>query len=145
MKTKEFFNNVDHDKVVSAITDAEKHTSGEIRVYVSHRSVHDVRHAAAHQFIKLGMDKTKHRNGVLIFVAPRSRNFAILGDTAVHAKCGESFWEQVTAVIREHFQKGDFTSGLVHAIHMAGKLLAEHFPREGLGDDEVSSSVVEGR
>ncbi len=145
MKPKEFLSNVDHDKVVAAIADAEKQTTGEIRVYVSHRNVQDVRHAAGHQFVKLGMDKTKHRNGVLIFVAPRSRNFAILGDTAVHAKCGEPFWEQITAVIREHFQKGDFTSGLVHAIHMAGKLLAEHFPREGSGDDGVSGSVVEGR
>ena len=145
MKTREFFSNVDHDKIVAAIADAEKHTSGEIRVYVSHRNVQDVRHAAGHQFIKLGMDKTKHRNGVLIFVAPGSRNFAILGDTAVHAKCGEAFWEQVTAEMRQHFQKGEFTAGLVHAIHAAGKLLAEHFPPQGPGTNELPNSVVDDR
>ena len=144
MKTGEFFDNVDHGKIVAAIADSEKHTTGEIRVYVSHRNVRDVRHAATHQFIKLGMDNTKHRNGVLIFVAPRSRNFAILGDTAVHAKCGEAFWEQVTAEMRQHFQKGQFTAGLLHGIQTAGKLLAEHFPRLGPGHDQLSQALVDG-
>jgi uncharacterized membrane protein len=144
MKTKEFFNNMDHDKIVAAIAEAEKHTTGEIRVYVSHRNVEDVRRVATHQFMKLGLDKTKHRNAVLIFVAPRSRNFAILGDAAVHAKCGESFWVRVTEEIRQHFQKGDFMSGLIHGIQTAGKLLAEHFPRHGTGHDELPHPLVDG-
>ena len=79
MKTKHLLTEMDHDRITAAIATAEKHTSGEIRVYVSHRKVRDPRHAAAHQFVKLGMDKTKHRNAVLIFIAPESQNFAILG------------------------------------------------------------------
>jgi uncharacterized membrane protein len=93
MKTKHLFRELDHDRIMAAITEAEKHTTGEIRVYVSHRKVHDPRHAAVHQFAKMGLDKTKHRNAVLIFIAPESQNFAVIGDEAVHAKCGEGFWE----------------------------------------------------
>ena len=29
------------------------------------------------------------------FIAPKSQTFAICGDTAVHAKCGEEFWKVV--------------------------------------------------
>ena len=128
MKTKHLFNELDHDRITAAIGAAEKHTSGEIRVYVSHRKVHDPRHAAAHQFVKLGMDKTRHRNAVLIFIAPESQNFAILGDEAVHAKCGEAFWEQIAGAMHELFRQRKFTEGIVHGIDTAGKLLAQHFP-----------------
>ena len=143
MKTKHLLTEMDHDRITAAIATAEKHTSGEIRVYVSHRKVRDPRHAAAHQFVKLGMDKTKHRNAVLIFIAPESQNFAILGDVAVHAKCGESFWEQVAGAMRELFRQRKFTEGIVHGIDTAGKLLAQHFPSQTADHNELSDSVVE--
>jgi uncharacterized membrane protein len=143
MKTKHLFSELDHDRITAAIAAAEKHTSGEIRVYVSHRKAQDPRHAAAHQFVKLGMDKTGHRNAVLIFIAPESQNFAILGDTAVHAKCGEAFWEQVTGAMRELFRQRKFTEGIIHGIDTAGKLLAQHFPAQVASHNELSDSIVE--
>ncbi len=130
MKRETFFSQFDHDRVVAVIVAAEKQTSSEIRVYVSHRPVTDVRHAAIHHFHKLRMHKTKHRAAVLIFMAPESQNFFIVGDEAVHAKCGETFWEQVAAEMREHFRQGRFTDGIIHGIQTAGKLLAQHFPAE---------------
>jgi uncharacterized membrane protein len=143
MKTKELFRQLDHDRIVAAIDDAEKHTTGEIRVYISHRKVRNIHRAAAHQSVKLGMNKTKHRNAVLIFIAPKSQNFAILGDEAVHAKCGEPFWEQVASGMRDRFRQGKFTDGIVHGIEIAGKLLAQHFPAHGAGQNELPDSVVE--
>ena len=144
MKTKDLFTQLDHDRITAVIQEAEKHTSGEIRVYVSHRKVSDPRHAAAHQFVKLGMDKSKHRNAVLIFIAPESQNFAIWGDVEVHAKCGEKFWEDVAGAMRELFRQGKFTEGIVHGIDTAGKLLAQHFPVDGADHHELPDSIVEG-
>ena len=144
MKTKDLFTELDHDRITAAIQEAEKQTSGQIRVYVSHRKVSDPRHAAAHQFVKLGMDKTKHRNAILIFIAPESQNFAVLGDVAVHAKCGEAFWERVAGAMRELFRQGKFTEGIVHGIDTAGKLLAQHFPADGTDHNQLPDSVVEG-
>jgi uncharacterized membrane protein len=133
MKTKHLFRELDHDQITAAISKAEKHTTGEIRVYVSHHKVNDPRHAAAHQFVKLGLNKTRHRNAVLIFIAPESQNFAVLGDEAVHAKCGEPAWESIAGAMREYFQQGKFTEGVVHGINTAGRLLAEHFPSQLAG------------
>jgi len=137
MKTKHLFRELDHDRVTAAIAEAEKHTTGEIRVYVSHHKVHDPRHAAAHQFVKLGLDKTEHRNAVLIYIAPESQNFAVLGDEAVHAKCGEGFWEDVVGAMRDCFRQGKFTEGVVHGISTAGRLLAEHFPAQAPRHDDA--------
>ena len=67
---------------------------------------------------------------MLIFVAPKSRNFAIIGDKAVHEKCGDAFWTELAAAMTGYFKKGDFTDGLVHGVERAGALLAEHFPAD---------------
>jgi uncharacterized membrane protein len=133
MKAKHLFRELDHDRITGAIAEAEKHTTGQIRVYVSHHKVHDPRHAAAHQFMKLELHKTKHRNAILIFIAPESQNFAVLGDEAVHAKCGEASWESIAGAMRDYFRQGKFTEGVVHGISAAGRLLAEHFPSQVAG------------
>ena len=80
------------------------------------------------------MHRAKEKNGVLIFVAPRARKFAVIGDVGVHQRCGDAFWSALAAEMTGHFKKGAFTEGLVEVINKAGELLAEHFPRKP--DDE---------
>src|SRR5579859_71550 len=127
MKMKEFLNQLEHDKIVAAIRAAEAKTSGEIRVFLSRHKPEDPVAAAQAQFEHLKMHKTKHRNGVLIFVAPAAHKFAVVGDSAVHAKCGDAFWRAVADEMTARFKKGEFTSGILHAIDKAGNLLAQHF------------------
>jgi len=134
---------IDHPRVVAAIAAAEQQTSGEIRVVLTQHRAADAVGAAQRHFERLGMTQTAARNGVLIFLAPRSRTFAVIGDTAVHEKCGDAFWRLLTAAMTLHFQRGEFTEGLVHAVEHAGKLLAEQFPRATDDQDELPNSIVE--
>jgi uncharacterized membrane protein len=120
---------VDHDRVVSAIRAAEVGTSGEVRVMIARHKVEDPVAAAQAYFNSTGMANSPHRNGILIFLAPRSRKFAVIGDTAVHERCGDAFWASLTEAMSEHFRRGRFTDGLVHGIERAGELLARTFPR----------------
>ncbi len=129
--------------MVAAIADAERRTSGEIRVFVSHRKVMNAQRAAVREFERLGMHKTKRRNAVLIFVAPVSQRFAIIGDEAVHARCGDAFWQQVAAGMAERFRQAEFTVGIVHGIEAAGKILAEHFPRSRGDINELPDKVID--
>jgi uncharacterized membrane protein len=62
-------------------------------------------------------------------VAPRSRNFAVIGDSGVHEKCGDAFWSDLAEAMSGHFKRGEFTEGVVHGIERAGELLARTFPR----------------
>lgn len=128
MKARDFLNELRHDDIVAAIRKAEQNTSGEIRVFISRHEPDNPITAAQTQFTRLGMDKTTERNGVLIYVAPRVRKFAIIGDTGVHERCGNAFWEAVAAEMTSEFKQARFTEGILHAVHKAGELLAKHFP-----------------
>jgi len=85
--------------------------------------------AAQKEFVRLGMAKSPEQNGVLIFVAPRTRKFAVIGDEGVHAKCGDEFWRELAKTMTEYFRKSEFTEGVIHGVRKAGELLAKHFPR----------------
>jgi uncharacterized membrane protein len=130
MQPRAFHKHLEHDRIVAAIRDTERKTTGEIRVTVSSKHVEDAVAAAQIEFLRLGMNHSKDRNGVLIFVAPRSHKFAVIGDEAVHAKCGDAFWRQLAEAMTGYFRKSEFTPGIVHGVQTAGELLAQHFPRQ---------------
>ena len=134
---------IEHARIVAAIATAELRTSGEIRVVASQGKIADPVAEAQRQFERLGMTGTQLRNGVLILFAPRSRTFAIIGDTAIHEKCGDRFWSELAAAMTGHFKRGDFTAGLVHGIDRAGALLAEHFPRAPDDRNELPDAIEE--
>jgi uncharacterized membrane protein len=143
MKHRQFINQIDRKAITSAIGAAEERTSGEIRVLIHHQSVEDAVAFAGGEFVRLGMEKTKHRNAVLIFVSPVSQKFAVIGDKAVHEKCGEGFWQELAASMSEHFKRSEFTAGLLQGIKRAGTLLGEHFPRDSDDRNELSNEVIE--
>jgi uncharacterized membrane protein len=145
MRLKRFLDQLDHERIVRAIAAAESRSRGEIRVHASNRAVVDAEKAAAEQFERLGMAGTAEGTGVLIFIAPLSRNFAILGDHGIHARCGAELWREVAAAMEEEFRAGRFGDGVVKAVDRAGEVLARHFPRtEGVADkDELPNAVSE--
>jgi uncharacterized membrane protein len=141
MKEQAFIEQLQNEQIVNAIRAAEARTSGEIRVFISRKETSDPLTAAQQEFTRLGMTKTAERNGVLIFVAPRSQQFAILGDKGIHERCGENFWREVAEQMAAHFRKSEFTEGMVSAIQKAGSLLAEHFPRRSDDKNELPDAV----
>lgn len=142
MKTRDFLKQLHKDQIVAAIREAEQKTSGEIRVFVSHKSIDDPVAAAQAEFARLDMMKTRERNGVLFFVAPNVRKFAVLGDAGVHQRCGDEFWRELTNEISGHFKSLRFTEGIVHGIRKAGQLLAQHFPKRSDDKNELSDDVA---
>jgi uncharacterized membrane protein len=144
MRTKEFLSKLDHDRIVRAIRDAETKTSAEIRVYVQRGQLSgDPLASAQKRFQKLGMHKTQERNGVLVFVAPRAHKFAVVGDQAIHEKCGETYWQRVVESMREHFKNERFSDAIVDGIREIGRVLAEHFPKRSTSSNELPDEVIE--
>jgi uncharacterized membrane protein len=144
MKAKSFLAEIDHALVVAAIAKVEMKTSGEIRVWVSDWSRPDALAAAKARFLKINMHHTRHRNAVLIFVAPRSRTFAVVGDVGINAKAGEEFWLEVRDVMKAHLQENRYTAAILHAVETAGAHLAEHFPpdADGGGRNELPNEIL---
>src|SRR5687767_11317045 len=104
---------VDAVKVRAAIADAEKLCSGEIRVSVAPFFWGDVERAARRAFERLGMQHTRERNGVLFFIVPSRRRFVVLGDTGIHERVGQSFWNELVAAIEPFFRRREFTEGVL--------------------------------
>ena len=145
MRTREFLSKLEHDQIVRVIRDAESKTSGEIRVFIQRGKLDgDPLPAAYRRFHRLGMHKAPERNAVLIFVAPRAHKFAIVGDTAIHEKCGETLWEHLVNQMREHFRNEKFSEAIVDAIREIGGGLAAHFPRRSTSSGELPDEIVEG-
>lgn len=144
MHPNDFLKQLDDKKIVAAIAEAERGTSGEIRVYVSHRPRTDALAWARTRFRKLGMHKTKHRNAVLLYLVPRTRSFAIVGDTAVHEKCGDTFWENVSVQLSEDIRQMPMTDALVRAVQTVGELLAQHFPASRSDTNELPNRIERG-
>ncbi|HEY6152374.1 MAG TPA: TPM domain-containing protein [Candidatus Udaeobacter sp.] len=144
MRTREFLSKLEHDRIIQAIREAEAKTSGEIRVLIQRGKLNsDSFVAARKKFHRLGMHKTRERNAVLIFVAPRVHKFAVVGDKAIHEKCGDEFWQGVVDGMRTHFQNENFSDALVQGVKEIGTVLARHFPKTSEDTNELSDDVIE--
>ena len=128
VKASAFFTKEQQEQIRAAIMEAEKETSGEIRVHIETRLKGSVLDRAAWIFHKIGMHATENHNGVLFYLAVTKREFAIIGDGGINSVVPENFWDQTKEVLQEHFRKGNFTEGLIEGILLAGKQLKEHFP-----------------
>jgi uncharacterized membrane protein len=143
MKPRDFIGQLPREEIVKAIQAAERRTSGEIRVFISRHVVKDPVAAAAQHFCKLGMEKTRLRNGVMIFVAPKSHTFAVIGDAGIHERCGQAFWQGLVQDVGNFFGRLEFGPGLIHAIDRVGELLAQHFPAtRGDNPNELPDDVA---
>jgi uncharacterized membrane protein len=144
MRTREFLSKLEHDRIIQAIHEAESKTSGEIRVLIQRGKLNsDPLVAAQRKFHRLGMHNTRQRNAVLIFVAPRVHKFAVVGDNAIHEKCGNEFWRRVVERMRAHFQNEKFSDALIEAVKEIGTVLESHFPKTSDDTDELPNDVIE--
>src|ERR1044071_8548682 len=144
MRTREFLSKLEQDRIIQAIREAEAKTSGEIRVLIQRGKLNsDSFVAARKKFHRLGMHKTRERNAVLIFVAPRVHKFAVVGDKAIHEKCGDQFWQRVVEKMRMHFQNEKFSDALLAAVEEIGDMLASDFPKTGEDTNELQDEIAE--
>ena len=141
MRQKEFLAALDRQQIVEAIGTAERMTSREIRVHIQPKAHGEIRHVAERTFERLGMTKTKERNGVLLFIACEEQRFVILGDSGIDARVPAGFWDEIASKLHDRFQQGDYTAGIVDAIHSAGEELKAYFPRAHDDANELANEI----
>lgn len=145
MNARKFFTEQEQLAIKNAIVQAEKSTSGEIRVHIEDSFKGDILDQAAFIFRKLKMHETAQRNGVLIYLAVRNRQFAIIGDAGINSRVPEGFWDLTKETMTEHFKNSRFTEGLVEGIRMAGEKLVEYFPYLQNDTNELSDEISFGK
>jgi uncharacterized membrane protein len=145
MSASDFLNKEQKALVENAIREAERNTSGEIRVHIETEIKGDVLDRAAYLFEYLGMHKTDQRNGVLFYLATKTRKFAILGDAGINQKVPADFWNQIKEKMGAAFAEGKFAEGLSQGILSAGEQLRRHFPFEKNDVNELSDEISFGK
>ena len=133
------------DSIVSAIKEAESNTSGEIRVHIESECKGDPFGRAVSVFRHLKMYETAARNGVLIYLAIKSRKVAIVGDKGINDAVPEGFWDETYHFMASRFKDGDFSGGLTGAIILAGEKLKEYFPYQSDDINEQSDEISFGK
>lgn len=145
-KRKEFFTHEENEMILQSIRNAEKQTSGEIRVYIeNHCKYVNPMDRAGEIFFNLKMDQTKDRNGVLLYIALRDRQLAIFGDEGIHREVGKEFWEKEALQMISEFKSDHYAEGIASVVTHIGEALKTHFPYEGEADkNELPDDIVFG-
>ncbi|MFN3411867.1 MAG: TPM domain-containing protein [Exilispira sp.] len=137
-----FIQREDVKKIEDAIKEAELKTSGEIRVHISGENyIENCLEEAKFWFYKLKLNKTRERNGILLFIAPNARKFAILGDEGINKVIENNFWDDVKSRIEESFKEKKFVDGIVNAVYSTGEILKKFFPIKQDDKNELSDKV----
>jgi uncharacterized membrane protein len=132
----------EQQRIVAAIKAAELTTSGEIKVHIESRCPGgDAMGRAQALFDKLGLTKTRERNGVIIYVAAQDRKFALWGDQGIHEEVGSQFWSEAAQRMTDSFKNGAFGEGIVGAVESIGARLAKKFPHRADDVNELSDEI----
>jgi uncharacterized membrane protein len=146
-KKQTFFKPEETEAIVEAIRMAERRTSGEIRVFVESRCPYmDAIDRAADIFFKLKMQQTQDRNAVILYVAIKDRQLAVLGDTGIHERVGSEYWAKEVELMIRSFNRENHAEGIRQCITDIGEALHTHFPYNGETDkNELPDEIVFGK
>ena len=143
-KVERFLSKKEEQEIIEAIREAERDTSGEIRVHLEDGTGTDPMERAKVLFHELKMDNTRDANGVLIYIAVRDHRFAICGDRELCKVVPEGFWDTTRDEIQKHFKEHHFKEGIIAGVLSAGEKLRAHFPWDPDAANELTDEISKG-
>lgn len=134
-------------RISNRIKEVEKTTAGEICVAVK-ENLHflqrntPINALAEKEFFRLGVDKTRDKTGILIFVLLPRRQFYIMADTGINEKVPEKTWDAIKDEMQNMFLTGEFSKGIIHGVQKVGNILNKHFPIRSGDSNEISNEII---
>lgn len=144
MRVDQIFTEEESDNIVAAIGVVEAQSSAEVRVHIESTCSGDPLQQAVKVFYNLKMQNTADRNGVLIYVALKSKKCAIVGDTGINEVVERDFWDKCTEKMIQCFKEGNYADGIITALKMSSERLSAHFPRSKDDVNELSDEISFG-
>lgn len=144
---KKFLSKEDFGDIQTEISKVENKTSGEIRLCIKlkrgfHKRKYSTRKVALHEFYKLGMDNTRDKTGVLIFVLFKEKKFEIVADKGINEKISEDTWSKISSELSSAFSNGQYKTGLISCITKIGNVLVKEFPVKEDDINELPDEIV---
>ena len=146
-KKKNFFTAEEQQLIIEAIQNAERMTSGEVRVFVESKcSYMDAIDRAAELFFQLEMQKTDDHNAVLVYVAMKDRQLAVFGDEGIHKRVGNEYWSTEVKKMISNFNRENYAAGIAEVVKDIGTALTKNFPFNNDTDkNELPDDIVFGK
>lgn len=138
---KKLFTAEQEQRLLKALQDAELKSSGEIRVHIEDKLSGDAVEACQKKFEELNMHQTKYRNGILFYLAVKSKAFAVWGDEGIHQKVTHQFWDSITELAIAEFKNNNLIGGLEKSIISCGEQLVKYFPLDVDDKNELSNEI----
>jgi uncharacterized membrane protein len=142
---EKFLTEEEKKQVDEAVKKAERETSGEIKLFIDRFCWGKIEDKVLRVFRRLGLSRTKERNGVLIYLVTTNREFAIYGDEGINKKVPENFWDRIKDSMQEGFSRGDFGKAIAEAIETIGLQLKAYFPYRQDDKNEISNKIEYGK
>lgn len=133
---------IDRTAVRDAVAAAERLTSAELVVSISPFFLGSVGDAAERAFRRLGIARTRRRNGVLVFVVPARHQVVVLPDDEATARIDPAIFERAVTLITAACARGEGTRGIVDAVALLAAALAIAFPFTHDDTDELPNLIV---
>jgi uncharacterized membrane protein len=145
MNVTQFFSSLEQEEIIAAIAEAEKNTSGEIRLHLENYCLGNALKRATKMFQRIGMQQTAQHNGVLFYLAVKSRKLAIVGDSGIHENVQQIFWDELKTNMLKQFAENRYKEGLISGILATGEKLKEHYPYQKDDKNELSDEISFGK
>lgn len=146
-KPKLFFDARGNDLIVKAIQHCEVNTSGEIRVYIEAKNplVSPMERAMV-IFSGLKMHLTEQRNAVLLYIAYKHKEVALVADEGIYNKVGQQFWDIEVRKMLDKFKNEQLAEGIQQCVLEVGQVLKQTFPYQADVDkNELPDEIVFGK
>lgn len=94
------------------------------------------------EFHREGLSHTQGNTGILLFLSLLERHAVVLADRGISARLEANTWDGVVSLIQAGAKSGHWKERLEEAIRLCGRLLAEHFPAESHGENQLPNAVI---
>jgi uncharacterized membrane protein len=116
--------------IIHAVRLAEHESTAEIRVHISKKWIDpNPLRSATDLFFRLGLNKTSHKNGVLVYLNSRKKTFAIVFDEGVSSRLTPDYVKGISQHMHEDLQSTYFDNAVAIAVRTIGITLSRLFPR----------------
>ena len=121
-----------------------KRVPGLKRIFVTKAEIgEEVEEAALTSFYRNGLNNTRDRTGILIFISVFERTAYVLADEGINAKVDSGVWQEIVDTVVDSFRQRRQAEGICQAVKRCGQLIQKYFPIKADDTNELDNLIVD--
>ncbi|MDZ4677924.1 MAG: TPM domain-containing protein [Oligoflexia bacterium] len=122
---KTFLTKEENQILLKRVEKFENQTGCELAFHIRQNLGSDPLKANEALFFKFGLDKTEHRNAILVTVALAERQFAIWADVGVMRQSGDKLWNDISQKMEGALKLGQHLAAFTLVADMSENVLSK--------------------